>query len=141
MAGGFGLQYGGRRTLLPEDSEGKINNQRVRDAIQDFGRDAWLDDLEGGIGRVQRPWNDSGIGSLQKSQAWGRMLDYKQSAVAKKNKLIDRANAGDREAIKELNDMAANEKNLMMLKAQYKLPQRPQAIEGVRSTERNRSRR
>ena len=127
MAGGFGLKYGGFRTLVPEDADGRINEQQLRNAIGDFYRSV----NSRGMGMEPGPWNATGIGGLQKSQEWGRMVDFKKKSVARKNDLIDRAERGDEDAIKELNHMMAKEKNLRLLRQQYKLPKRAKMIQGI----------
>ena len=123
MAGGFGLQYGGWRTLLPEDSTGRINEQKVRNAIQNFHRDVG----NRGMGMEPPPWK----ANLRESQRWGRMVDAKMKDVARKNALIDAAERGDEDAIRELKDILAREKNMMSLRQEYPLPKSPKAIQGI----------
>jgi len=127
MAGGFGLRYGGWRTLIPEDSSGRINEQQLRDAIYEFQRDV----NRNRPGMAPTPWKAGGLDGLREQQAWRKMVDAKQAAVARKNALIDAAERGDEDAIKELNDIMAKEKNLMALKQMYRLPKMPTRVEGL----------
>ena len=59
------------------------------------------------------------------------MVDAKIKKIGKKNDLIDRAERGDEDAIKELNNMAAREKNMMLLRKQYPLPKQAKMIQGI----------
>ena len=127
------MKYGGWRTLVPEDADGRANLRQVRNAIQDMYQARNDRDLWGGMGMEPAPWQGGGgIDGLRKSQEWGRMVDAKIKKIGKKNDLIDRAERGDEDAIKELNNMAAREKNMMLLRKQYPLPKQAKMIQGIR---------
>ena len=127
MAGGFGLKYGGFRTLVPEDADGRVNEQQLRNAMNTFYQNV----RSRGLGMAPAPWQGGGIDGMRKAREWQNMVDYKVRAVGKKNELIDRAERGDEDAIKELNHMMAKEKNLGLLRQQYKLPKRAKMIQGI----------
>lgn len=133
--GGFGLQEKGWRILVPEDRDGKINYQKVRNATRRFHNDIFFRDIEHGF-RQERPWNSTGLKALSDSQAWDRMVDAKRKAVARKNALIDAAKNGDENAIRELEDMMAETNNLARLKRSFRLPKRarPNAYAGMQPT-------